>query len=71
MPDETVFVCAECAYPSRLPAQCDNPGCLSNPTANRAALLAQRAAYLARKSEEEERTAFRARLRRGGFTPAF
>ncbi len=36
-----VFVCEACAYPSRLPDRCDNPGCEANPSVS----AAQKAAW--------------------------
>lgn len=65
------FVCVECNYPSRLDDACDNPGCLSNPRANHAALRAAKTEYERRAAEEKARKDLRASLRRSGFTTAF
>jgi hypothetical protein len=66
-----MFVCSDCTYPSYLPDCCDNPGCLSNPRANHAALRAMKEEQAKRQAEDEARKAFRASLRRSGFTPTF
>jgi hypothetical protein len=66
-----VFVCADCCYPSRLPAECDNPGCLANPHSNHTALREQATKAATRKAEDDARQAFRASLKRSGFTAAF
>lgn len=66
------FVCAECGYPSlRAEGHCDNPACLANPhlsEAHKQKLRDNFAAYEARKREDEERFARKARLRAQGFT---
>ena len=66
-----VFVCAECAYPSRLADCCDNPGCLANPRADHAALREIAEKRAKQRAEDEARRAFRASLKRSGFTPSF
>jgi hypothetical protein len=66
-----VFVCRECAYPSRAAIECDNPGCLANPRANHAALRVQNEQYMKRKAEDEARIAHKRSLRKAGFTTAF
>ena len=67
----SVFVCATCAYPSRQPAECDNPGCLANPHANHKALREMAEEHAKQKAEDDARKAFRDRLRRSGFTTSF
>lgn len=68
---EATFVCSDCTYPSRLADCCDNPGCMANPRANHEALRAMKAESDKRHAEDEARKAFRASLRRSGFTTAF
>lgn len=63
-----MFVCTVCTYPSRLADACDNPACIANPSANHVRLRAQAAEYEARRKADEERLAFRQRIRHAGFT---
>lgn len=65
-----VFVCEVCTYPSRIDC-CDNPGCLANPKANHAALREMAEKHAKEQAEYEARRAFRASLKRSGFTPGF
>ena len=68
------FVCQECCYPSRLADSCDNPACLSNPSlseAHKASLRAMAEKAAKEKAEYEARKAFRASLKKQGFTPSF
>lgn len=70
------FVCTACSYPSRNETvqHCDNPACLANPTlseAHKQSLRDMAAKYAAQQAKDEARRAFRASLRRQGFTTAF
>ena len=69
------FVCSECGYPSRHAEDvCDNPACLANPTLSEAHKSRIRDAarqYADRLAAAEKDRAFRARLRRKGFTTSF
>lgn len=66
------FACKACGYPSlHSPDSCDNPACLDNPSlsdAHKDGLRQRSAAALARRAEDEERLAFKKRLREQGFT---
>ena len=67
------FICDACSYPSYVD-HCDNPACLSNPTlseAHKASLRAMAEKAARDRAEREARLAFRARLRKSGFTPTF
>jgi len=66
-----MFVCSDCTYPSRLADRCDNPGCLANPSANHASLIAMRDKAEAERREWVARKAARESLKRSGFTPAY
>jgi len=68
------FVCKDCSYPSYKPDSCDNPACLANPDLSDAHKqhlrnMAEKAAK--EKAEFEARKAFRASLKKSGFTPSF
>lgn len=68
------FVCKECSYPSYKTDSCDNPACLVNPNLSEAHKhhlreMAEKAAK--EKAEFEARKAFKASLKKQGFTPTF
>ena len=67
------FLCSACSYPSRKTDGCDNPACLANPSlseAHKDSLRAMAAKAAKERAEWEAKKAFRARLKRSGFTPA-
>lgn len=68
------FVCKDCSYPSYKADSCDNPACLANPDLSdihkqHLRSMAEKAAK--EKAEFEARKAFRASLKKSGFTPSF
>ena len=68
------FVCKECCYPSRKDDSCDNPACLANPMlseAHKANLRAIADKVAIEKAEWEAKKAFKASLRKQGFTTSF
>lgn len=68
------FVCSECKYPSREPDCCDNPACLANsslPETHKDRLRAMAEKAAKERAEFEARKAFRASLKKQGFTSTF
>lgn len=68
------FVCKECSYPSYKTNSCDNPACLANPDLSEKHKqhlrdMIEKAAK--EKAEFEAKKAFRASLKKSGFTPSF
>lgn len=68
------FVCKECSYPSYKVDSCDNPACLANPDLSEAhkvhlRAIAEKTAI--EKAEWEAKKAFKASLRKQGFTTSF
>jgi hypothetical protein len=68
-----IFVCPTCTYPSYKPDSCDNPACLDNPDLSQAhkdSLREMAAKFVRDRAASEAKRAFRASLKRAGFTPS-